>query len=220
MIVIDDESRDETRDIAVSFGALVHVHPLGDDFAQQRNVALGIATGDWILYVDSDEYISPSLATEIKDAIQKPCVGYRFRRQDIVYGKPLLYGETSKTRFLRLARAGVGTWARSVHEVWDVKGDVGELTHPIIHTPHVAVSTFLSDINRYTTLDAALFYKEGRRVSGWHVIAYPLGKFIVNYIVYQGWRDGIRGTILALMMSMHSFLTRGKLWELQQHSAS
>jgi glycosyltransferase involved in cell wall biosynthesis len=220
VIVIDDASEDATRDIATACGANVFIHALDGDFAKQRNFALGKASGDWILFVDSDEVISPELAREIQDAIKKQYVGYRFARQDIFYGKPLLYGETNRTRFLRLAKRGIGMWVRPVHEVWDVNGDVGQLVHPIIHAPHVSVSTFLSDINRYTTLDAHYFFTNGRRVSGWQVIAYPCAKFFVNYILYQGWRDGVRGTIIALMMSMHSFLTRGKVWELQHHSVS
>ena len=37
-----------------------------DDFAAQRNAALELATGDWVLAIDADERVTPELAAEIR----------------------------------------------------------------------------------------------------------------------------------------------------------
>ena len=62
ILVIDDNSDDQTVDIAKQNGAKVISHALNDDFAAQRNFALSSATHDWVLFLDADERITPPLA--------------------------------------------------------------------------------------------------------------------------------------------------------------
>jgi glycosyltransferase involved in cell wall biosynthesis len=217
IIVIDDHSTDTSAEIAKEHGAIVYTRALGGDFSKQRNFGLSKATCEWVLFVDSDEVVSSELREEIAQAIQSVDVnGFFLRRQDILWGRELLHGETEKVRLLRLARAGKGKWQRPVHEVWDVTGAVGTLTHALHHTPHPSVSHFLADINTYSTINAQYFFEQKTRVSVFHIVAYPTAKFIQNYIVHQGFLDGMPGMVVALMMSFHSFLTRAKLWQLYQ----
>ncbi len=123
-----------------------------------------------------------------------------------------MFGETSRVLLLRLAKKDAGTWVRPVHETWNVKGVVGTLTNPLDHYPHPNVAQFIDDINVYSTINARHLYNENIRVPWWHIIGYPTAKFFKDYIWYQGFRDGTAGAIVAIMMSMHSFLTRAKLW--------
>lgn len=51
-------------------------------------------------------------------------------------------------------------------------------------------------------------------ISFFSILIYPSAKFVLNYLVKQGFRDGIQGLVMALMMSFHSFLVRGKLWQI------
>jgi glycosyltransferase involved in cell wall biosynthesis len=215
VMVLDDQSSDGTREIAKKFGARVLNRASAGDFAAQRNFALEAAKGDWILFVDSDEVISEVLQKEIQEVvIQHMKVGYFFKRQDYLYGKPLIYGETGSVRLLRLAQKNSGKWVRPVHEVWDVGDKTMELDNPILHYPHPDVRRFLSDINTYSTLNAQYLYKEKIRVPAWHIVVYPTAKFFRNYIWHKGYLDGTPGAILAIMMSFHSFLTRAKLYML------
>lgn len=218
-IVVDDDSTDTTRDIAKRAGAAVVQHSLENDFATQRNIGLAKAKGDWILYVDSDESVSPLLSAEIQDITNdasQSVQGYYMKRTDSMWGRELKHGETKDVRLLRLARRGAGKWKREVHEVWDVKGDTTTCVHPLLHSPHPDVKTFLAGINRYTTINAAVFYREGNRANGATIILYPVGKFFQNYFWKLGCLDGTAGFVFAMMMSFHSFLTRAKLWQLGQ----
>jgi len=217
-IIVDDNSTDKTREIAKITGAIVYQHALGDNFAEQRNFGLNHATRDWVLFVDSDELVPVALQKEILKQVQDDkYVGYYISRKDFLFGRELRYGETAHVKLLRLAKKGAGKWIRAVHETWNVKAEgVASLTTPLLHYPHSTVSKFLGQINRYTTINARVFYNEGKRVSVWQIIAYPIAKFIQNYIIRLGFLDGVAGFVVAMMMSFHSFLTRGKLWELQQ----
>jgi O-antigen biosynthesis protein len=58
MIVVDTGSSDQTRDIAIAFGAKMFDFKWQNDFSQARNFSLSKATGDWILVLDADEIIS------------------------------------------------------------------------------------------------------------------------------------------------------------------
>jgi len=212
VIVVDDFSSDETVNIAKKHNAVVHERHLNGNFAAQRNFALGKAKGDWLLFVDSDEVVSKTLAEEIKKSLEIDSAGFYIKRQDWMFGNPLKHGETARVKLLRLARKGAGVWGRPVHEVWKVNGLVGELTHPLDHFPHPNVAQFIDEINLYSTLNARYLFKEKVPVPWWHILAYPTGKFFVDYVWYLGFLDGTAGAVVALAMSMHSFLTRAKLY--------
>jgi glycosyltransferase involved in cell wall biosynthesis len=211
-IVIDDFSSDNTVTLSKKCKAEVFQRHLEGDFSAQRNFGLEKAKGEWVLFIDSDEVVSRALAREIQKSLTIDAAGFYIRRQDWMYGKKLRYGETGKGKFLRLAKKNAGIWDRPVHEVWKVKGFVGTLIQPLDHFPHPDVAQFISEINMYSTLNARYLHQEHVRIPWWHILAYPAAKFLVDYIWYRGFLDGTPGAIVALMMSMHSFLTRAKLW--------
>ena len=219
IIVVDDDSTDKTKIIAENRKAIVITHPLQNDFAAQRNIGLSKAKGDWILYVDSDETVTPELAEEIQAIVggtDGATQGYFIKRTDRMWGRALRFGETRNIKLLRLARRGAGKWKREVHEIWDVKGETKTCTSPLLHSPHPDVKTFLSQINRYTTINAAVFYRQGKRANVPAIMLYPVAKFLHNYFIKLGFLDGTAGFVFAMMMSFHSFLTRAKLWQLDQ----
>lgn len=217
IIVIDDNSRDETEKIVRIYTKFFFQRALHDDFSAQRNFGLSKAPYGWVLFVDSDEQVSTELRDEILHAITDTrYAGYYVKRTDRVFGRVLRYGETATGTFLRLAKKGYGSWIRPVHEVWNSTGNTRTLSNPLHHYPRKDVAQFISEINFYSTLNAKYFYTTGKRVRLWQIIAYPAAKFFLNYFIRKGFLDGIQGMMLALSMSFHSFLTRGKMWELQQ----
>ena len=60
MVVVDTGSTDETVSIARAAGARVCFFQWVDDFAAAKNYALDQATGDWVLFLDADEYFRRS----------------------------------------------------------------------------------------------------------------------------------------------------------------
>lgn len=57
IVVVDTGSRDRSVEISLEYGARVLHHPWTGDFSAARNVALGHARGEWILYIDADERV-------------------------------------------------------------------------------------------------------------------------------------------------------------------
>ena len=61
-IVVDTGSTDKTVEIAAKLGAKIYHFPWVDDFAAAKNYAIEQALGDWIAFLDADEYMTPDEA--------------------------------------------------------------------------------------------------------------------------------------------------------------
>jgi glycosyltransferase involved in cell wall biosynthesis len=219
IIVIDDASTDATVSIAKKLGVRLYERPMDDGFANQRNFGLEVAKGKWVLFIDADERLSSALNYEIHNQVNDSMSnysGFYLRRIDKMWDRTLLHGESSQTRFLRLAKKSAGSWVGKVHERWILKGKVGILNHPLSHYPHPTIREFISEINYYTDLRAAELKEKNIKVRKSDIILYPFAKFIQNYFVRLGVLDGVAGLLQAIFMSFHSFLVRGKLWLMLQ----
>ncbi|MBQ7454660.1 MAG: glycosyltransferase, partial [Selenomonadaceae bacterium] len=70
IIVVDTGSTDETVAVAENFGAKIFHEPWQNDFSTPRNVALREAKGDWILFLDADEFFVNDTAKNLRAAIK------------------------------------------------------------------------------------------------------------------------------------------------------
>ncbi len=84
IVVVDTGSTDRTVEIAREHGAEVHSFTWCDDFSAARNAALEHARGEWILFIDADEELTPqgreTLAQELRVA---NVMAYRFPLIDV-----------------------------------------------------------------------------------------------------------------------------------------
>ena len=69
IIFIDTGSTDNTIAIAEKYGAKVYSLPWQDDFSAPRNFALAKANGDWIIFIDADEYFPLACCKQLKRII-------------------------------------------------------------------------------------------------------------------------------------------------------
>lgn len=215
VIVLDDYSEDQTIKIAKSLGAKVFQRSINGDFASQRNFGLGKVHNDWVLFIDADERVSPSLRNEISSfqvSISSAVNGFYLRRVDMVWGRELHHGEMSSIKLIRLARKDAGVWRRKVHEYWDICEHLQTLNNPLLHYPHKNILDFFNKINFYSTLHAQQKLDENQRSDIGKILLWPLLKFVQNWIFKLGFLDGTPGLIVAIMMSLHSFLAWSKLW--------
>ena len=217
IIIVDDNSTDRTIEIAKKYKTAIYSRTLNNDFSSQRNFGLSKCKNEWMLFLDSDEVISDPLVYEMQNAISlkdqnlRNFNGFYLRRSDFMWGKRLEHGETN-IKLLRLGRKGTGIWKGMAHERWNIEGLVGNLINPILHYPHRNLEEFLREINFYTDIRAKELKDKNVKVFFWSILLYPIGKFLVNYFIRGGFLDGIHGLVIAITMSFHSFLVRGKLW--------
>src|SRR5213592_2060698 len=75
-IVVDSASTDATREIAEQFGARVVTTSDWPGFGAQKNRALALAQGRWVLSIDADERVSDELAASIRRVLAADTSGH------------------------------------------------------------------------------------------------------------------------------------------------
>lgn len=197
IVVVDRASRDGTEAIAKRGADLVAIRTF-DDFANQRNAALDLASGDWVFAIDADERASPELASEIRRVISDPGqrhAGYRVPIRSVVLGRKFRFSGTQHDLPLRLFKRGHGRWCGTVHETVELEGTSGRLQNALQHRTIPDMQTFLHKINHYTTLEALKFHREGRKSRVADLTLRPIWTFAKLYFGKLGFLDGLEGFI-------------------------
>lgn len=70
-IVVDTGSSDKTVELAQTMGAKVFHFDWIDDFAAAKNYALEQAGGDWIAFLDADEYMEPEAVEKLPGILKE-----------------------------------------------------------------------------------------------------------------------------------------------------
>lgn len=79
VVVLDSGSVDRTVEICRELGAKVTVTGDWPGFGAQKNRALALVTGEWVLSLDADEWVTPELREEICAAVSNPGGASAFR---------------------------------------------------------------------------------------------------------------------------------------------
>ena len=87
IVVLDTGSTDHTKEIAKKYGTMLYDFVWQDDFSAARNQALQYVTGDWVVFLDADEYFTTATAGSLRAAIE------RRAEQDALLLKRLDIGE-------------------------------------------------------------------------------------------------------------------------------
>lgn len=172
------------------------------DFAKERNDLLKKTKAEWVFFVDTDETVSKKLKQEIDGWLDSQMIG----TYDgfYIYRKNYFQGQYVGTdRILRLGRKNAGQWSRRVHEIWNIKGNIGQLKNPLIHNTAKNLYEFISKINNYSTLHAKENLNRGNRSNIAKIIFYPIFKFVESIIIG-------RGFVMSMLQSFHSFLAWSK----------
>jgi len=212
-VVLDDGSTDATVSIAKQSGARVAMRPF-DDFGRQKQAALEMATGSWILSIDADERVTPALAREIAQVIRREQTadGYWLRRTMVYLGRRLRFGGAGSEWILRLARREGARFAPlPVHEHLIVDGRTERLSGALDHIKYRSLREHVDTINRYTELAARRKREAGRRFSVTHVLRIPWELFS-RLVLRLGILDGRAGVIHASMAAFYAFVQYAKLW--------
>jgi hypothetical protein len=218
IVLLDSRSSDGTAAIAGAMGARVVEHRF-EDFARQREYGLTLPRNEWLFYVDSDERGTPALGAEIRQVIEDPSrVGWWVPRRNVIWGHEVRHGGWYPDYQLRLLKLGHVHYdlTREVHEIVVPQGDVGRLREPLIHHNYRTFGQFVAKQRQYVTYEAEILRKQGVRPKPWTYVLQPLRELYRRYILLQGYRDGLCGLILCLLVAYYyGFLVTvrlGRLW--------
>lgn len=218
IIVVDDGSTDETASIAEARGAKV-ISFKHNSFARRREEGLKRVKTDWLVYVDSDERVTPTLAKEIiVNAETSQASAMRLRRSNIYFGQALKnggWGDDFVTRVFR--RDALENWQGDVHESPVFSGEELTLKTSLVHLTHRDVISGLLKTASWTPMEAkALFESKIEKVSFWTLLRKGGMEFLRRAVFKKGYRDGMVGLVEATIQGINRVLVYIQVWELQQ----
>ena len=212
-IVVDCGSEDDTVARARNHGARVE-HRAFDGFGAQKNFALSLATGEWVLSVDADERVSSALAAEITAAIAAASAdGYEMPRRSSFLGRVMRHSGWYPDYVLRLFRRGRACFSDDiVHERVVCDGRVLRLKEPLLHFPVDRIEDALARMDRYSSAGAEKIVASGRRVTFASGFLHGLWTFLRTYIFRAGFLDGREGLLLAIANAEGAYYRYMKAW--------
>ncbi len=217
VVVFDAFSSDGTVRLARSAGARVIQHPF-QDFARQRNAALDAVQADWVFFVDSDERATPELAREVRDVIGREVVnGWWVPRHNYIFGRLTRGAGYYPDYQMRLLRSGCGRYERPASEIVVLQGQDGHLTHPLVHYNYRTVAQFHEKQRLREPFEATTLHGQGVRLKPWTLLREPLREFRRRYITLSGYRDGLHGLRLCMLLAYYfGFRNYLRLWRMRR----
>jgi glycosyltransferase involved in cell wall biosynthesis len=219
VVVFDSFSTDRTCEIAREMGAAVLQHPF-KGYGSQRQAAMDALEARWVLFVDADERATPELAQEVRTRLGQDGteVGWWIPRHNYIFGRLTLHTGWYPDYQLRLLRMDRSRWdlEREVHELPILDGPAGHLEHVLIHYNYDSLQQFVAKQNRYVELDARILDDAGERVKPWSPFWMPLRHFKWRFVDLEGYRDGLHGLWLSVLMSYYEGIKYARLAQLRR----
>ena len=228
VLVCDNCSEDRTVEIARQCGARVVSHERGRCVtAAMRRFAYTQSDAEWIIALDADERPTPQLLESLRALAGAADTDvYRFAKLQYVFGGFVKYGGWfceifphffRRKYFLDHYRADLG---ECVHYDFASVADAPrraiipkEGGAYLIHYAYDDLKEFAARaFARYCPLEAEDRLRRGESWSVRGVIWAPIRSFLRQYLRLRGYKDGMRGFVLAILMAHYYSLIELNLW--------
>jgi glycosyltransferase involved in cell wall biosynthesis len=221
VVVIDDRTTDATEEIARRYTPLVACIPF-ENFAAFKNAGVDRASGDWIVFCDGDERVTPRLARQFRSAIGAGTEMVAFRTPTINYfwGRRMEHGGWVETH-VKIVRRDHARHRGDIHESLELPPErIGWLPGERWHFSHRSIEDNLLKTVNYGRIDAEERLRAGDPpVTAWTLLL-VIGRELARRLVRRaGWRDGMPGFIEAFYQPFALFCTWVMLWERQRGDA-
>lgn len=219
ILVVDSFSTDETLNICSQYGARIIQHEYINS-AKQKNWALPQCQHEWVLQIDTDEVLERGAREEIEQLLastSSEMQAFRLPRKNHVLGRWVRRAGIYPDYQTRLFRRDAAGWReREVHAHLEVRGQTETLQHHLLHFGMPNISRQLRNLDRYTRYEADELRKNGVTFGWTDVTIRPWLVFLRRYLWDRGFLDGWRGFVLCAYLAIYDFLSRAKLWEMEE----
>lgn len=217
-ILVDNQSTDNTVQIAKKYTKKIYSRPNNPMLNVNKNYGFGKTSGDWILSLDGDERITQELKNEIRLTMEQwnnKTMGFWIPRKNIIFGKWIEHTGWYPDYQPRLFRKGKGNFPeKHVHEMVKIQGESAKLKGHILHYNYNSVSQFIRKLDRiYTENETENLIKNGYKFSKLDCFRFPTKEFLNRYFAQEGYKDGLHGLLLSLLMSFYHLVVFAKIWE-------
>ncbi|MDR1298220.1 MAG: glycosyltransferase family 2 protein [Deltaproteobacteria bacterium] len=203
VVVIDDNSSDETVSIALAAGAEVHSRAL-DDFSSQRNFGLSKCSSPWVFFLDADERVAPGLALSIGEAMRGGPVAGRVLRRNFAFGRRFRFGHLAPDKVARLFPRGRVEWRGEVHESPETDLPVADLAGHLEHHTYGGWGDFLAKMQRYSAIWAGEAAAKGKKSGVCRALAKAACNFLKTMVLKLGFLDGPAGAAVSAVAACYT----------------
>ena len=218
LVVLDSGSHDATVQIAGRHGARIAAQPFAG-YGPQKQAAIDLASGEWILLLDADEHLADAGRAAIERELAAPRAdGYRLPRQEWLFWRWPHPGTRANWQ-LRLFRTNRGRMNMvPVHAAPEVDGRVLDLAAPFRHYGEPRLADRVDKINRYSS--GLVEHKRGKRTRliALRLLFYPGVAFLKLYLGKRYFLNGWAGFFAAKTQAFYAFLKYAKVLEAQRQS--
>jgi len=216
IVVVDSYSTDNTRQICESRGVRFYEHPF-EGHVEQKNFALSLATHDFVLSLDSDEYLSEDLIQSILAIKEQPThQAYSMPRLSSIRGRWIRATDWYPDRKIRLWFKGHGSWGGyNPHDHVVVKKGVvvRKLNGEILHEAYRDYDQLFRKAYNYASIYAQS--NVGLRSSNAVLISFKSWyAFVRNYFFKRGVFYGFDGLAISVSIATYTFTKYSILREL------
>ena len=215
IVVLDNASTDGTADIARGLGAKVSMSQDWPGFGRQKNRALDLAGGEWVLSIDADERVTPELRDEILSIVcgSLPQNVFSIPRWSRYCGQFMMHSGWNPDFVVRLFRRGCARFSDDlVHEKLIAQEPTAKLQSHLLHLSFPDFESVLDKVNRYSSAGAKGMVVAGRSASLWGAIGHGAWAFFRTYFIRRGFLDGQLGLALAISNAEGTYYRYAKRW--------
>lgn len=219
IIILDSNSTDSTKQISLSYPKVKFHNQDFKGHIEQKNDAIDLCTGNWILSLDADERATLELKEKIKAIIKAdPSFnGFKIKRKTFHLGKFIQYSGWYPQYKYRFFRKGFAKWGgENPHDYIEIQGKGSKINADIIHYSFKDLSHQVDTINKFSSIVAFTRYKKGKSYNLLKLIFKPFTKFLEIYFFKLGFLDGFAGFTIAISSSYSTFLKNAKICELEK----
>jgi hypothetical protein len=224
IVVVDMESEDDTVAVARELGARVVSIPNAGFVEPGRQTGIDSAQEEWVLILDADERAAPALRELVCGYVgREDLAGVYLPRQNHLFGRWIRHSGYWPDHQLRLLRPRSTEWPPLVHTKPEVDGQTEKAAaspaSAIVHHNYATIHEWVERNNAYTDHEVDRFLAIGRRPSLLRLLLAPPARFLNVYVRHQGFRDGLHGLAIAVLMGFYAAMVELKLWERRRASA-
>lgn len=187
-------------------------------FSDFRNIGAKKAKNEWLLYIDTDEIVTPELQKVISEKIKSDeFSAYAIPRRNFVFGREMKHCGLWPDYVLRLIKKDkLVHWQGELHEQPKVLGKISHLKESLIHKKHDNLADMVDKTNDWSEVEARLMFNAHHpSMNILRFVSAGTREFWLRMIVQSAFMDGTGGTIYGLYQVYSKLISYSKLWEMQ-----